>query len=338
MRDQFIQILQSKGFTYHRRETWEPVAVARDRNLSKKPPLQVLANVTRRATHYTSAINLPDGDPGEILDGIDGIRQLLIRSNYDYLRNRSDGGYTSLITGEYFPGYPLGYSWAYDWLGGIWEINGIEFRPSATSMHNTYTKADLMLTDRNDPASQLMMRSVREVGRTLKQLGAVHLENRPWAHGWFKERTGTGTATVCCGYPVKEQINQGLLDLSYDEGERMLGFVARPENIAPRILDTRNGGDAFKLKAQTEANVSVPGAAGAEMVVVNLTTSRQDGAGYITAWGNGPRPNESKINFQPGVNIANEVMIPLNSIGQFKIWSNVSTHVIVDLVGYMKPI
>lgn len=272
------------------------------------------------------------------MDGIDGIRQLLIRSNWDYLRNRKGGGYTSLITNEYFPGYPLGYSWGYDWLGGIWEINGIEFRPAATSEHNTYTKADLFLTDRYDPASKLMLRSAREVGRVLKQLGAVDLEDRPWSHGWFAERTGVGTPTACCGDAIELQINQGLLDLSYREGETMLGFVERPENIQPRILDTRAGGDAFKLKANTTANVAVPGGVGADLVVVNLTTVRQDGWGFLTAWAGGPVPTESKINFQPNVAIANEVTIPLDSTGQFKIRSSMATHVVIDLVGYYKKI
>lgn len=341
MREQFIAFLEQQGFTYHRREEWEPFEVMRTQNLSRTPSPQLLTAVTRDATHYTAAINIPDGDPGEILDGIDGIRRLLIAANWDYLRNRKDGGYRSTITGEWFPGYPLGYSWAYDWLGGIWEINGIEFRPAATSQHNTYTKADLVLTDRADPASDLMLAAVRACRRARRHFGS-RAADRPWPHGKFFTETGEGTPTACCGTAVINQINAGLLDMSYQEGALMLAFEERPEDMPPRILDTRgkdpSNFDAFKLRAGKEVTINIKGAKGARAAVVNLTTTRQDAPGFLVAWRGGPRPNESKINFQPNTSIANEVTIPVDSEGNCKIWANESTHVIMDLVGYLKPI
>lgn len=337
MREQLIQMLRERGFTYHTREMWEPREVLRSSNLSRTPASQSLSDVTKDAVHYTSAIDLPDGDPDEILGWEDGIRQLLIRSNWDYLRNRKDGGYRSLITGEWFPGYPLGYSWGYDWMGGIWEINGVEFRPAATSQHNTYTKAHLVLTDRADPASELMLRSVREVRRVCRELGARQ-DDRPWAHGWFKERTGSGTATACCGPAVKSQIDQGKVDMSYveSEGEIMNGFVARPNHIAERILDTRVGGGAYKLRANKEAEVTVPGSEGASHAILNLTVVNGEGPGHLIAW-TGVRPVSSKINWYDGKAIANEITVPLTN-GKFKIWALTGVDVICDLVGYYKPV
>jgi hypothetical protein len=210
--------------TVHPREVWEPNGVdnwfgtwylntygdlRRASAFHRQPPALDIEQVEYVATHYTSAIDLPDGDPGEILDGIDGIRALLARSHYDYLVNRTGGGYTRNADGRRFPGYPLGYSFAIDWMGGVWEINGWDFRPAATNHWNEEALAFLMLTDRADPASEAMWRSHRMLSREALRRGARIAPERVWAHGWFAERTGTGTSTACCGPAVKAQIVAG---------------------------------------------------------------------------------------------------------------------------------
>src|SRR5512146_595549 len=144
-------VLQIPGVeTFHQRSEWEPAGYRMASDFTATPNRLVIPNVTRNAVHYTAVINLPDGDPNEILTGEDGIRRLLASATIDYLTNRSDGGYTRRSDGRYFPGYPLGYSFAYDWLGGVWEIRGFDFMPAATGGHNSYTLAHLMLTDRDD--------------------------------------------------------------------------------------------------------------------------------------------------------------------------------------------
>jgi hypothetical protein len=207
--------------TIHPRETWEPTDLRRDTSFTRRPPALRIGNVTRIATHYTAAIDLPDGDPGEILDGIDGIRRLLAAAHNDYLRNRTGGGYTRISDGAFFPGYPLGYSFAFDWLGSVWEINGFDYLPAATSGWNSSTLAFLMLTDRADRGSDLMWASHREMARRARDFGAARLEDRPWPHRKFREVTGVGTATACCGDPLVAQIEDGLGDMSYAEPQPM---------------------------------------------------------------------------------------------------------------------
>lgn len=205
--------------TVHVRETWEPDGFRLTESFTKTPGRRTNWSVAdTTAAHYTSAINLPDGDPGEILNGVDGIRALLARTQIDYYTNRTGGGYTRKSDGRFFPGYAIGYNFAVDWLGGVWELRGWDFSPAATSKHNGHTLAVLLLTDRADPGSPLMLRSARMIQRECVRRGG-RLANRPWPHGSFRTRTGTGTATACCGPALTAQIDAGLLDLDYQESE-----------------------------------------------------------------------------------------------------------------------
>jgi hypothetical protein len=213
--------------TFHPREVWEPNGIdawygkyllgaygdlRRASAFHRQPRTLDITGVTHIATHYTAAINLPDGDPNEIQSGVDGIRSLLAATHYSYLASRTDGGYRRLSDDRLFPGYPLGYSFAIDWLGGVWEINGWDYQPAATNQWNEEALAWLMLTDRADAGSELMWRSHRALSREALRRGAKIAPERVWSHGWFAERTGTGTPTGCCGDALEDQINAGLGD------------------------------------------------------------------------------------------------------------------------------
>lgn len=244
--------------TYHPRASWEPNGVdpwygdyllraygdlRRDSAFHRTPASLWLPGVEYLAVHYTSAINLPDGDPGEILDGVDGIRALLARSTFDYLSNRTGGNYRRLSDGKVFPGYPLGYSFAFDWLGGVWEINGFDYRPAATSGWNNRALAFLMLTDRADPGSELMWQSFRAVAAEAQRRGAPIAPERVWPHGKFFAETGTGTQTACCGPALTAQIDAGYGDWTKDRpGDDDMTPLPTPR----RTFDSRTAGGAFK--------------------------------------------------------------------------------------------
>lgn len=122
------------------------------------------------------------------------------------------------------------------------------------------------------------------------------------------------------------------------EVDLMEGFVPRPDNINPRILDSRGPAgpshDAYKLAAGGTATVNVPGGAGKQRAVVNLTATEPEASGFFTAWASGPRPNSSELNFIAGNSIANKVIVPLAPDGTFQLFSPARVHVVVDLVGY----
>jgi hypothetical protein len=322
--------------TFHPRSAWEPQGYRMAVDFDRTPSKANWSNADLGAIHYTSAINLPDGDPSEILNGVDGIRQLLARTQIDYYQNRTDGGYTRTSDGRFFPGYPTGYSFAVDWLGGVWELRGWDYLPAATSGHNGHTIAILMLTDRNDPAPPLMLRSARMILRETNRRGGK-LVNRPWAHGWFVERTGIGTATACCGAPMKAQIDQGLFDLDHpDPTTPGDDTVYRSITGAPRVLDTRNEGGALPKGGQRTVHAHRAGLAdGATHVAVTVTAVDTAGPGFLTAWPAGPLPTSSFVNYTTkGATVAGFTIVALSDFGTFEVAAPAAgCHVVVDVAG-----
>lgn len=299
--------------TVHPREVWEPNGVdnwygtwylntygdlRRADAFHRLPAGLDLSEVEYVATHYTSAIDIPDGDPDEILGGVDGIRALLARTQYDYLANRTGGSYRrtrgNTPDGRIFPGYHLGYSFAIDWLGGVWEIQGWSFRPAATSGWNRKALAVLMLTDRADPGSELMWRSHRALSREALRRGARIAPSRVWSHGWFRERTGTGTATGCCGPALEAQIRAGLGDWALhtdNPTEEDSDMTTEPKPY--RAYDSRpteQEGVHLALREQNEAVPKTPLAVGeTREIVVGMAsevyvvvTAIGHGNGYIS--------------------------------------------------------
>ncbi|HEY5664934.1 MAG TPA: hypothetical protein VIS05_12965, partial [Ilumatobacter sp.] len=74
----------------------------------------------------------------------------------------------------------------------------------------------------------------------------------------------------------------------------------------------------------------------AAAAVVNVAVVGPDGGGYVTLYPCGsPRPLASSVNFAAGEVIANGAIIPLGSGGRICVFSSQSTHLIVDVTGFM---
>jgi hypothetical protein len=117
-------------------------------------------------------------------------------------------------------------------------------------------------------------------------------------------------------------------------------FVA----IAPqRFYDSRTSGGAIgpagtravdvtnKLGVENENNI--------DSVVMNVTTVSPTAPSFLTLSPQGKaRPLASNINFGPGQSITNQVIVKVgHPSGQVEIFNNAgNTHVIVDIVGYIK--
>lgn len=116
------------------------------------------------------------------------------------------------------------------------------------------------------------------------------------------------------------------------------GFT--PEGYTPRtparVLDTRDSGSRPNAGQQLTVNT---GATGATAASVNIALTETAGAGFLSAWDcNGARPNTSVINStEPGENISNFVIVPVNGSGQFCLFTNSPTHIVVDLMGVFTP-
>lgn len=214
--------------TVHRRSDWEDPTWAMATGFDRPPPAISLSSIDRVAVHYTAAGDVPDGDPGETWHDV---ARWLRNAQQDYIRNRRAGtGYVRRADGVRYPGYSLGYSYWIDWLGGVWEVRGVDYQQAATSGHNGHTVAILMLVDGDDHGNDLMWESFRTLSRWIKSLGAPLVDD-PWAHGWFVERTGTGTATSCCGTGLKADLMAGLGRMSYQPPTPPPGDITMGMNV-----------------------------------------------------------------------------------------------------------
>lgn len=115
-----------------------------------------------------------------------------------------------------------------------------------------------------------------------------------------------------------------------------------------RFADTRAVGEtiddrferAGRRVAQSEYEIQIAGRGdvpmGAQAVVANVTAVAAENTGFVTAHPclSAP-PNASSLNFTAGVNIANEVIIPLAGTGEICLFTSASTHLLVDVVGYI---
>jgi hypothetical protein len=110
-----------------------------------------------------------------------------------------------------------------------------------------------------------------------------------------------------------------------------------------RLLDSRSGLDttAGPFASSEQRDIQVTARAGvppsATAVVLNLTATAPTAPGFVTAWPAGePRPLASTLNFGPGDNVANLVMVGLGPGGTLSLYQfGGSTHVVADVIGYI---
>jgi hypothetical protein len=117
-----------------------------------------------------------------------------------------------------------------------------------------------------------------------------------------------------------------------------------------RIVDTRNAGgqiganttrffdvDGADFSAQGGSNRSCQIPFGvARAVAMTITVTRPLTGGFLNAWGLGPQPFSSVLNFAAGQTIANSTIVPVIPGGgaDFSIFSTASADLVVDVIGY----
>lgn len=105
---------------------------------------------------------------------------------------------------------------------------------------------------------------------------------------------------------------------------------------ARRVLDTRR-----LTRRPTSGSIVVvprhPGLpANAKAVVATITMVDVDGPGFITAWTGGARPEESTQNtYQRGQTIAGQDVVQLDAKGEFRLYTSVGCHLLVDIKAYL---
>lgn len=107
-----------------------------------------------------------------------------------------------------------------------------------------------------------------------------------------------------------------------------------------RAHDSRAGGaQPLPSGSYTTVNPTAHGVplGEASAVLANLTVTAGQEQGYLTAFrSTAPRPDTSMLNYAAGQTIANSAFVPLAEDGTFRVYNHGNTHLVVDIVGYVK--
>lgn len=178
----------------------------------KGPAIFPWVTADRIAIHYTAALNLIDGDPGEDWAGIPAYLRAIHR---DYMTNPKRG-------------YSIGYGIAVDQRGHTWQLRGVTWKNAANLNWNDRTLAVLVLVDAADELRSPAVEAVRQIV------------------AWFRAQSPFGDAvkiighrdigaTACPGNGVYGQIVAGLLEPQPeppdDEEEYVLEYVLVPKHV-----------------------------------------------------------------------------------------------------------
>ncbi|MDO8363192.1 MAG: PQQ-dependent sugar dehydrogenase [Actinomycetota bacterium] len=120
--------------------------------------------------------------------------------------------------------------------------------------------------------------------------------------------------------------------------------AASPGNLAfapvtpsVRVFDSRSaGGLTGPLRAGTSRLINLVASQGAHRAaLVNLTFISPGSNGYVAAWQpRTTRPSSSNINGQAGNVAANASVVPVDADGNVIIFTNVTAHLVVDVLGF----
>lgn len=97
-------------------------------------------------------------------------------------------------------------------------------------------------------------------------------------------------------------------------------------NPPARLFDTRTSGGM--LKAGEVRSFAVPYMCKA--AEINFAAVQGKAPGYVTVWGDGPKPDTSALNFQTGAAIANALTVPVLN-GKITVSASQDVHLIADI-------
>ncbi len=186
-------------------------------------PAMMLWAVDTFVVHYTAAKNLPDGDPGEL----GKVRGYLSTMAAYYWRVRM---------------YALGYNFAVDWEGIVYELRGWDIKCAANLNWNDRSIAVLCLVDGDDPMPPAMLRSVNAI--------YAEADRRTGRRCQLKGHGDIGS-TSCPGMGIRTQIRVGQVRPQpigvstapiLTEKEDPMNYLSEHR----RIIDTRQTGGIIK--------------------------------------------------------------------------------------------
>ena len=211
-------------------------------------------------------------------------------------------------------GYSLGYNAVVDRAGVLWQVRGIDYRNAANKGANNTSVSVQMRVNLDEPGSAAAVARVRRFvadverwcGHPLTVLGHRDVG-----------------ATACPGDSIYAQIEAGMFNPSTGQDHKVK-IIDPPQ----RIYDSRKQGGRFK-KGETRKIAT----GRRDAVFANITCVDAVGTGFVSAWGAGPQPNVSILNYVNGVpnTIANSAWIPVAGDGTIQIYTYQPCDIVVDL-------
>jgi hypothetical protein len=111
-------------------------------------------------------------------------------------------------------------------------------------------------------------------------------------------------------------------------------FDTRPGQGAFRNVTRSKVGGGYELRVKvTDVSGAVP-ASGVGAVSLNVTVTQPDGAGFVTVYPCGSRPNASSLNYTAGQTVPNAVVTAVSAQGEVCFYSQSPTHLLADVNGW----
>lgn len=283
-------------------------------------PAKPVTGPAPRGVPGTWVIHYPGGGIAPIGAAI---KQYLQNIQSEYLRTR---------------GYSIGYSWGVGQDGSKWEIRGDDINPASNPgkkrkaetgidiNFNNISRSIFVMVSGSDPASPKAVSAINEIIATEPD--------------WDVITHGVVDYTSCAGAGLNAQVVNGTIGQQAVVTPPEQPLQGVPDMFHPvqpfRNSDTRVFGGAGLPAGDHAFGLNIP--KGAVAVAINVTMVNPQGAGFVTVWPSGPRPNTSCLNFSgaPGAT-SNSVIVGVNDQGGLSIYNSVTGHLIVDVTGYWTP-
>lgn len=158
--------------------------------------------------------------------------------------------------------------------------------------------------------------------------------------GTYTVTASTAARTVTWSFTVDPAAAQGVQPVPT---AAPVGAPGGFEPVDPaRVVDTRDAFGATRLDGGVAKRIQITGRggvpAGATALTANFTVVDPAGAGYLTVWNcSGNQPVVSTVNFTAGQVTPNAATVPLDASGGLCVFSNVGTHLVVDVNGFYRP-
>jgi len=229
-------------------------------------------------------------------------------------------------------GYSLGYSFVVSQSGLAYEVRGFD-------INNAANKGDKLKPEIPNFNAVSMSIQVAVSGQDAASPAAVVMLNEIIAlePDWDVVVHADVDYTSCCGTGMIEQVRSGIIGQSVQPappapstGDDAMIILDKPI----RMLDTRDD-----IPTPLPSGVWPQGLpdgipATASAIFVTVTATQAEAPGFITLWGSGSQPNVSNLNYSAGPQaIANTTLTRVVG-GQFEMFNESPTHIILDVAGY----